>query len=321
MNTANILVTGSNGLLGQNLTKILLRESEYNIVITSIEEESFFDLKDFSEKLGVSSDKYEKRYIYEVLDITNKEKTKKIIQKYKPEFIVNCAAFTNVDACETEKELCWKLNVDAVKNLIISSRISNAKIIHISTDYIFDGKNGPYNETDTPNPISFYGRSKLASENALKASGVDYIILRTIVLYGYGNKIKPNFALWLVDELRNSRQVRIVKDQIGNTTHADDLAYAILKSIEKVEGKQDIKLIYNIAGEDIISRLDFAYYMCEIFGFDKELITPILTSELHQPAPRPLKSGLITLKAKTELGLNTMTSKEGIQLLKFEMNL
>lgn len=314
-----ILVTGSNGLLGQNLTKILLRESDYNFVNTSVEESSYFDLYGFLDKF-LLPDGTEKRLTYEILDITNKDKVKKLIQKYTPEFIVNCAAFTNVDACETEKELCWKLNVDAVKNLIIASRICNAKIIHISTDYIFDGKNGPYSETETPNPISFYGRSKLASENALKASGVDFVILRTIVLYGYGNNVKPNFALWLVNELSESRPIKIVKDQIGNTTHAEDLAYGILKVIEKTEGKKNIQQIYNIAGKDILSRLDFAYQVCDIFGFDRELITPILTSELNQPAPRPLKSGLITLKAETELGLKTMTAREGIQLLKYELN-
>ncbi len=318
MDSVKILVTGSNGLLGQNLTKILLRESDYKFLITSIEKESFFDIDEFSEKyINVNC---ENRYSYEVLDITNKEKIKKVIQKYKPEFIINCAAFTNVDACETEKELCWRLNVDAVKNLIIASRVNNAKIIHISTDYIFDGKNGPYTETDTPNPISFYGRSKLAGENALRTSGVDYVIIRTIVLYGYGVNVKPNFALWLVNELSNSNPIKIVKDQTGNATHADDLAYGILKVIEKTEGKKDVKLIFNIAGKDILSRLDFAYLVCDIFGFDKSLITPILTSELHQPAPRPLKSGLITLKAETELGLKTMTTKEGIQLLKYELD-
>ncbi|MCX7834035.1 MAG: dTDP-4-dehydrorhamnose reductase [Ignavibacteria bacterium] len=321
MEKIKVLVTGSNGLLGQNLTKILLRESDFHFINTSIEENSFFDLEEFLERFLLLPEDSQERISYETLDITNKENVKKITQKYSPEFIVNCAAFTNVDECETEKDLCWKLNVDAVKNLIIASRICNAKIIHISTDYIFDGKNGPYTETDTPNPISFYGRSKLASENALKASGVDFIILRTIVLYGSGNNVKPNFALWLVNELSNSRPVRIVKDQIGNTTHAEDLAYGILKVIEKFEGKKNVQQIYNIAGKDILSRLDFAYLVCDIFGYDRELITPILTSELNQPAPRPLKSGLITLKAETELGLKPMTARDGIQLLKFELGL
>lgn len=298
---AKVLLTGANGLLGQAVISIFSRESDFDVVATSVEPELYVEAGN---------------YRYEQLDITVKENVKKAVKKHNPDVIVNCAAFTDVDKCETERELCWKLNVDAVKNLIISSRISDSKVIHISTDYIFDGKNGPYTEDSTPNPVSFYGRSKLASENALTTSGIDYVILRTIVLYGIGNKVKSNFALWLINNLSMNKPVNIVTDQIGNTTVSDDLAYAILKCSE-----QDAYGIYNIAGKDIISRLDFTYNLCDVFGFEKSLVTPILTSDLNQPAPRPLKSGLITLKAETELGFKPMDSKEGLQLLKHQMRM
>jgi len=298
---AKVLLTGANGLLGQAVISIFSRESDFELIATSVEPELYVDTGDYN---------------YEHLDITVKDNVKSSVKKHSPDVIINCAAFTDVDKCETERELCWKLNVDAVKNLIIASRISDAKVIHISTDYIFDGKNGPYTEDSTPNPISFYGRSKLASENALTTSGIDYVILRTIVLYGIGNKVKSNFALWLINNLSVNKQVNIVTDQIGNTTISDDLAYGILKCSE-----QDAYGIYNIAGKDIVSRLEFTYTLCDIFGFDKSLITPILTSDLNQPAPRPLKSGLITLKAETELGFNPMDSKEGLQLLKYQMRM
>lgn len=298
---AKVLLTGANGLLGQAVISIFSRESDFDVIATSIEPELYVEAGN---------------YRYEQLDVTVKESVKKAVKKHNPDVIVNCAAFTDVDKCETERELCWKLNVDAVKNLIISSRISDSKVIHISTDYIFDGKNGPYTEDSTPNPVSFYGRSKLASENALTTSGIDYVILRTIVLYGIGNKVKSNFALWLINNLSMNKPVNIVTDQIGNTTVSDDLAYGILKCAE-----QDAYGIYNIAGKDIISRLDFTYNLCDIFGFDKSLVTSILTSDLNQPAPRPLKSGLITLKAETELGFKPMDSKEGLQLLKYQMRM
>jgi len=293
-----ILITGSNGLLGQAVSSVFSRESDFRLLLTSFEDKPFLDVK--SE--------------YRKLDITNKEDVKRIASEFKPDVIINCAAFTDVDRCESEREACWKLNVDAVKNLIIASRINNSKIIHISTDYIFDGKNGPYDELHTPNPVSFYGRSKLAGENALTLSGVDYAILRTIVLYGFGKKVKPNFALWLIDKLKNNEPVNIVTDQTGNATISDDLAYAILKVTEN-----DFKGVYNIAGKDIISRYDFAMNVCEVFGFNKALVHPILTSDLNQPAPRPLKSGLITLKAESELGINFMDSKEGLQVLKYQL--
>lgn len=293
-----ILITGSNGLLGQAVTTIFTRETDFQLMLTSVENEPFQNTK----------------AEYRKLDITNKDNVKKIVAGFQPEVIINCAAFTDVDRCESEREACWKLNVDAVKNLIIASRINNSKIIHISTDYVFDGKNGPYDEQQKPNPVSFYGRSKLASENALTLSGVNNVILRTIVLYGTGIKVKSNFALWMINKLKNGEPVNIVTDQFGNATLADDLAYAILKVTEK-----DLKGIYNIAGKDIISRYDFAMNLCEVFGYNKELVYPILTSELNQPAPRPLKSGLITLKAETELGINFMDSKEGLQVLKYQL--
>ncbi len=294
----NIFITGSNGLLGQAIVTIFTRESDFILKLSSVEKESYLD--------------YGHEYIQ--LDITNKEAVKKIIKFYSPDVIINCAAYTDVDKCETERELCWKLNVDAVKNLIIAARLEDSKIVHYSTDYVFNGNKGPYTEEDKPNPISFYGRSKLASENALISSGVNYVIIRTMVLIGMGKNVKPNFALWMINKLRNNEPINIVDDQIGNTTMADDLAYGSLKIVEK-----DCKGIYNIAGSDIISRLEYAMILCEVFKLNKNLISPIKTSQLNQPAPRPLNSGLITNKASSELGFQTMDSLEGLRLLKVQL--
>jgi dTDP-4-dehydrorhamnose reductase len=293
-----ILITGANGLLGQAVMHIFTRESEFELIQSSVEDKAF---------VSFGSEYY-------MLDITNKEEVKKAVKEFNPKIIVNCAAFTDVDKCETERELCWKLNVDAVKNLIIASRINDAKIVHYSTDYIFDGKYGPYNEKATPNPISFYGRSKLASENALTTSGVDFAIIRTMVLYGLGVNVKPNFALWMINKLKSKEPINIVDDMVGNSTIADDLAYGSLKLIEK-----NCKGIYNIAGRDIESRYDFAMKMCDVFGFDKKLIKKIKTRDLNQPAPRPLNSGLITLKTETELEFKPMDTVEALRFLKYQL--
>jgi dTDP-4-dehydrorhamnose reductase len=293
-----ILITGANGLLGQAVMHIFTRESEFELIQSSVEDKAF---------ISFGSEYYK-------LDITNKEEVKKAVKEFNPKIIVNCAAFTDVDKCETERELCWKLNVDAVKNLIIASRINDAKIVHFSTDYIFDGKYGPYSEKATPNPISFYGRSKLASENALTTSGVDFAIIRTMVLYGLGVNVKPNFALWMINKLKTKEPINIVDDMIGNSTIADDLAYGSLKLIEK-----NCKGIYNIAGRDIESRFDFAMKMCDVFGFDKKLIKKIKTKDLNQPAPRPLNSGLITLKTESELDFKPMDTVEALRFLKYQL--
>ncbi len=293
-----ILLTGSNGLLGQALTTVISRETDYELIQTSFEEKSYLEYG----------------FAYETLDITKKDDVKKVIEFYSPDVIINCAAYTNVDKCETEREVSWKINVDGMKNIIIAARRSGSKIIHYSTDYIFDGRNGPYDENAIPNPVSFYGREKLASENALVTSDIKHAIIRTLVLYGIGNNVKQNFALWMIDNLKRNLPVNVVTDQISNVTMIDDLAWGTLKVIEK-----DCTGIYNIAGSDILSRYDFAINLCEVFKYNKELVLPITTKQLNQPAPRPMKSGLITYKMQSELGFKPMDSMEGLRLLKFQL--
>jgi dTDP-4-dehydrorhamnose reductase len=298
MKKGKVLITGSNGLLGQAVTAIFTRESDFELILTSVEEKSF---------MGFESN-------YQQLDITSKDQVKSAIAQFHPDVVLNCAAFTDVDKSETERELCWKLNVDAVKNLIIATRPHNIKLVHISTDYIFDGKNGPYDEESIPNPISFYGRSKLAAENAIFASGINAAIIRTMVLFGVGQNVKPNFAVWLINKLSAKEKINIVDDQIGNSTIVDNLAFGILKVIESERSG-----VFNIAGKDIESRLGFTYKLCEVFGFDKNLINTIKTASLNQPALRPLNSGLVTLKVQSELQFKPFDTMEALQLLKFQL--
>jgi len=298
MKKGKVLVTGSNGLLGQAVTAIFTRESDFDLILTSVEDKSF---------MGFESNYYK-------LDITSKEQVKSAMAKHQPDVVLNCAAYTDVDKCETERELCWKLNVDAIKNLIIATRPHNIKLVHISTDYIFDGKQGPYDEEAVPNPVSFYGRSKLAAENAIFASGINAAIVRTMVLFGVGQNVKPNFAVWLINKLTAKEKVNIVDDQIGNSTIVDNLAFGILKVIESEKAG-----IFNIAGKDIESRLEFTYKLCEVFGYDKGLVNKIKTASLNQPAQRPLNSGLITLKAQSELQFKPFDTVEALQLLKFQL--
>jgi dTDP-4-dehydrorhamnose reductase len=297
-NGKKILVTGANGLLGQKITDIFKRESTNELILT--------DLQDRAEDPH--------GFIYIKLDITSKEDVKNYIRQLNPEVIINTAAYTNVDGCETERELSWKINVDGVKNLIIASRINDAKVVHISTDYVFDGKTGHYDEYSKPNPKSFYGKGKLAAENALISSGIKYAIVRTMILYGTGKNIRPNFALWLIDSLKKSNPVKIVIDQYGQPTMIDDLALALLRIVDKNrEG------IYHVCGSEYLSRFEFALKLADVFALDKRLIIPIRTSELQQPAERPMNSSFITLKAETELGIKPLNVTEGLYLLKHQL--
>jgi len=291
-----VLITGANGLLGQKLTACFAQDSNIDLLTSSRQAES-------------KSKDYSFGYIH--LDITDTKSVKELIWNFEPDYIINSGAYTNVDGCEREKELSWRINVTGVENLVNAARLVGSKIVHVSTDYIFDGQKGPYDEHATPHPLSYYGRGKLASENVLRSSGKHWSIIRTMVVYGIANELNNNFATWLVQELSKGNKVTIVDDQIGNTTLADDLANGIYLLVKK--GK---KGIYNMAGSDIISRYDFAVALAKAFNFDTSLISPIKTKDLNQLAPRPLNSGLITLKAESELGYRFLSLKESLRLFK-----
>ncbi len=294
-----ILVIGANGMLGQRVVEFYSSLSDVELLSTSVEENFVFNDLEYIQS-----------------DISNRTEIKKIIKDFYPDFIVNAAAFTNVDLSESERELAWKINVKGVEYITEAARILDSHLIHISTDYIFDGKNGPYLENDIPNPLGYYGRTKLASENSLKISGIKYTILRTNVLYGTAKFSRPDFVKWVVDSLRANKQIRIVDDQINNPTFIDDLVQGINKTIElRKEG------IYNIGGNEFLSRYDFTITIADYFNLDTSLIKRIKTEELNQPARRPLKSGLITIKAQSELGYRPHPIIQTLELMKKELGL
>lgn len=299
MSDGRVLLIGCNGLLGQKLAELFVRGSGYQLIPASIEPAPV--------QTVLAHD-------YLRLDITSRKDVRSAVSTIAPAVIVNAAAMTNVDACEQERETAWKINVDGVENLADAARRAQAHLVHISTDYVFDGTAGPYSEDDRPEPVNYYGRTKLASENLLRGTDFPATILRTMVLYGFVGVSRPNFALWLIDNLGRKEPVRVVEDQIGNPTLVDDLAYAVLSAIEL--GRTGL---YHVAGRDILSRYEFALRLARVFEFDESLITPVTTDALRQPAARPLKSGLITLKAEVELGLKPSTAVEGLRILRSQI--
>jgi len=286
-------------MLGQRAVQFYAPKENIDILATSVEEKSVIDTVE-----------------YISCDIKCRDKIKKVVHDYCPDFIIHTAAFTNVDLSEKLREDAWKINVKGVEYIAEAARAIDAHIIHISTDYIFDGKEGPYIENATPNPIGYYGRTKLASENALRISGTLFTILRTNVLYGIAPNSRPDFVRWVVDSLSNNKNIRIVNDQINNPTFIDDLVQGINKIIEfRKTG------VYNIGGQEFLSRYDFTLRIADYFELDKNLITAINTDELNQPARRPLKSGLVILKAETELGYKPHTIIESLAAMKKELDL
>lgn len=294
-----IIIAGSNGMLGQRLIEFYNKLNDIELISTSVEEKSVFDDVDYVQA-----------------DISNRNEIKKVVYDFCPDFIINAAAYTNVDKSESERELAWKINVKGVEYLSETARVLDSHLIHISTDYIFDGKNGPYTENDTPNPLGYYARTKLASENTLKISGCKNTILRTNVLYGTAKFSRPDFVKWVVESLRANKEIRIVDDQINNPTFIDDLVQGINKIVElRKEG------IYNIGGNEFLNRYEFTLMIAEYFNLDKNLVKKIKTEELNQPARRPLKSGLITIKAQSELGYKPHSINQALELMKLELGL
>ncbi len=198
MSVRRVLIIGCNGLLGQKVTELFVRGSSYTITLASLEPKPLLPYPSVE---------------YVPFDMTSKKDVRQLIYGAEPDVIVNCAAMTNVDACENERELAWKINVGGLENMIEAARRSNARIVHVSSDYIFDGKSGPYGEDDRPEPLNYYGKTKLAGENVLRASGLNYFIARTMVLYGYAPGTKMNFALWLLQSLEKKTPVKVVNDQ------------------------------------------------------------------------------------------------------------
>lgn len=296
-----ILVTGSNGLLGQKLIKLLGNKPDIELLATS---------------KGANRVSNQEGYQYQALDITNQQEINSVFDTFKPNVVINTAAMTNVDACEEDKELCWDLNVNAVKYMIAASEMHNTHVIHLSTDFVFDGEEGPYKETDQPNPLSYYGKSKYEAEKLLQASNIKWAIARTIIVYGVAeNMSRSNIVLWAKEALEKGNPLTIVDDQFRSPTLAEDLAMGCWLIAEKqAEG------IYHLSGKDKLSVLDLVYTVADFYGYDKSIIEAISSASLNQTAIRPPKTGFILDKAINDLEYSPCSFKEGIAIITEQLN-
>jgi dTDP-4-dehydrorhamnose reductase len=302
-----ILITGSNGLLGQKLIYNLIKRNDFQIIATS------FGANRMMETDG---------YTYEPLDITNKSEVERVFTKYLPDVIINTAAMTNVDACETKRDECWALNVSAVQNIIDSitalavplpeGKEKSPHLIHLSTDFIFDGEKGSeYIETDRPNPQSYYALSKLESEKIVQKSKIKWTIARTIIIYGIvDNMSRTNIVLWAKDALTKGQKINVVDDQFRSPTLAEDLAEGCVLIAEKRATG-----IYHLSGNETMSILELVYKVADYWKLDKSLITPSKSNALNQAARRPPFTGFIIDKAKRDFGFNPHSFMEGLKIL------
>lgn len=220
------------------------------------------------------------------LDITNQKLTYRLIKKLNPDYIICTAAHTGVDYCEIHRSEAYNVNVAGTRNVSEASDEIGAKLVYVSTDYVFDGAKGMYREGDVTNPINYYGKTKLEGEHVVKSTCNDWVIARTSVLYGW-NPAKPNFVAWALDELMAGNRIRIVNDQFNSPTLADNLADMLIELI-----KRDEHGVFHISGGERISRYDFAIKVAEIFDLNSELIEPITSDHLNWTAKRPADSSL-----------------------------
>jgi dTDP-4-dehydrorhamnose reductase len=269
----NILITGSKGQLGSELGKLYAQYPQFRFFSTDVDE----------------------------LDLTQKEAVSMFVAENKIDYIVNCAAYTAVDRAEDDVDLCYKINRDAVRNLAEAAK-GKAKIIHVSTDYVFDGNaDSPYKETDAVNPQSVYGKSKCDGEEVLLTTNSESIIIRTAWLYStFGN----NFVKTMIRLGKEKPELNVVCDQQGTPTYAADLAQAILSILDYSEKTNTFHSgIYHYTNEGITSWFEFTEKIHQLAGITTCSVHPIPTDQYPTKAKRPMYSVLDKGKIKKTFGI------------------
>jgi dTDP-4-dehydrorhamnose reductase len=305
-----VLITGAHGFLGQHVVRLFLEESKCELVITAREKETLFG--DIGSEPRVIA--------YHALDISQHAQVKETIASVRPDVIVNCAAFVKVDEAEISREAAWRTNVSGVEYLAEAARKVDARMVHVSSDLVFDGLRAPYTESDAPHPINYYGRTKLASENVLKTSGIEHTIFRTCLVYGAAEQARANYALSVVLALEAGKPVFAATDLFSTPTLVDDVALAIVRSTERKRLG-----LYHVAGPEMLPRFEFAHRIADVFRLDASLIFPTTIAELKKQsltgetpflrAERPARTGLVSLKAQTDLGIKISKIEDGLQIM------
>lgn len=298
-----ILITGSNGLLGQKLVYKLAGKPGVRVIATS---------KGDNRLLSHGG------YEYFPLDITDEADVKRVFEEFRPDVVINTAAMTNVDACEQQREACWSMNVKSVSYMLQSLEAMQNEydnyyphFIHLSTDFIFDGTKGPLTEEEIPNPLSYYAESKLSAENLVKRCKLKWAIVRTVLVYGIvDNMSRSNIVLWAKSSLEQGKTINVVDDQFRTPTLAEDLADGCILIAEK-----GATGIYNISGSDFMSVLEMVNRIADFWKLDKSLINPAKSEDIKQPAKRPPVTGFIIDKARKDLGYSPHSFEEGLRVV------
>lgn len=283
MKKIRILLTGSNGFLGQKLTEHVVLEKKYALACTSA-----------SSNRNHQKDGYEFRQI----NFADTEQLFDFVKQYAPTHIIHTAAISNVERCASDTEACDLVNVTIPQLLAEYSVENQVHLTFLSTDFVFDGNSAPYSESDDYSPVNAYGESKVKAEQAIMRSGCSYAILRTILVYGvHGDPNRNNMITWVRKALSGGQQINVVKDQWRTPTWVDDLCKACLTAVER-----DAEGIFHVSGDELMSVFEMAEQIADFWGLDKLLLSPIPASTIGHDKNRPVKTSFILNKARTELG-------------------
>lgn len=295
-----ILITGANGLLGQKLIDLYLEKTGKEIITTG---------------LGPCRHPRAGQFRYLELDIRSASMVNDIFNTVKPDTLIHTAAMTNVDACETDKENCDRLNVDAVRYLSEACKLHGTHMVHISTDFIFNGTHGPVDEEEKPDPLSYYGRSKLKGEQLIMEICPSWAILRTVLVYGVVSDMsRSNIVLWAKSALEKQQPMKVVDDQYRTPTLAEDLAMGCFLAEDK-----NANGVFNISGKDFMSIYELVVRVANYFKLSTGSLSKSDSTALNQPARRPPITGFIINKARRELGYEPHSFEEGLAILEQQL--
>ena len=295
-----ILITGSNGLLGSKLIDALVADS-IDFLATS---------------RGENRNPLLPAAQFATLDTTSEQDVLALLDRYQPTVVIHSAAMTQVDECEFHRKDAWNANVEAVRIMAEGCAARGIHLIHIGTDFIFDGAEGPYDEDGVPNPLSYYGFTKwMADQVVMHTPKLKWSILRTVLVFIYSASLgRSNIVLWLKGVLEKGQEVNIVDDQYRSPTLAEDLAQACLSA-----AKTRARGIYHISGPETYSILDLAKAVAAHYGKADALFKPVSSVTLNQPALRPPRTGFVIDKARRDLDYKPHTLQEALALMDEQM--
>ena len=291
-----LLITGSNGLLGQKLIDLCVAKQIEFLATSS----------------GANRYSVCPIHQYKTLDITDEQNIQEVLESYQPTHVIHTAAMTNVDQCELQPEACDLINRQAVFMLAKYCQLHHIHLQLLSTDFVFDGQDGPYVETDALNPLSVYARSKVEAEKILQQTeGLSYSIVRTIIVYGQGEQLsRSNLILWAKEALLKGSPLQIVNDQFRAPTWADDLAWACVRICELSQVG-----IFHIAGPEVLSIYDIVARVAAFYKLPMTQVSQLSSDTLQQSAKRPPRTGFVLDKAHDVLGYRPHTLEQTFALL------